>query len=249
VRPGGFRRGQLVISCEHASNRLPARYGNLGLGRRVLESHIAWDRGARSIARHCAARLRCSYHEGRYSRLLIDLNRSPHHPKLIPKVAFGVKVPGNARITDDDRQARIVQHYQPYRQRLLQDLRRVTRESGGCLHISVHTFAPRVGRSVRRVDIGVLYDPARRREKETARALAAALRAQGLTTRCNYPYRGTSDGVTTFCRRLFSADRYLGIELEVSQRLLRRSACRGTAESVAAAGLEVLLVGAGAAVS
>lgn len=248
MRSNRLQRDQLVISCEHASNRLPARYGSLGLGGRVLESHIAWDRGARPIARHCAARLGCPYHEGRYSRLLIDLNRSPRHPKLIPKVAFGVKVPGNAKITDDERRARIVEHYQPYRQRLLDDLRRVTRESGACLHISIHTFAPRLGRSVRRADIGVLYDPARRSEKELARALAAALRARGLATRCNYPYRGTSDGVTAFCRRLLAADRYLGIELEVNQRLLRRSGRRGTADLVAAA-LAAVLGACGAEIS
>ncbi|UCC71496.1 MAG: N-formylglutamate amidohydrolase [Gemmatimonadota bacterium] len=243
MRPSRFQRDQLIISCEHASNLLPARYGNLGLGRRALESHIAWDRGARSIARHCARRLACSYHEGRYSRLLIDLNRSPHHAKLIPKVAFGVQVPGNTELSEAERRARIVEYYQPYRERLLDDLRRAIRSSGACLHFAVHTFAPRVGRSARRADIGVLYDPGRLREKQTAQALAAWYRRQGLSTRCNYPYRGTSDGITAFCRRHFTGDRYLGIEIEVNQRLLRRSASRRTPKRIVAAGLEALLTG------
>lgn len=241
MRPGRFQRDQLVISCEHASNLLPARYGNLGLGRRALESHIAWDRGARSIARHCAARLRCSYHEGRFSRLLIDLNRSPHHPKLIPKVAFGVRVPGNEQLGEDERRARFVEYYQPYRERLLDDVRRTIRSSGACLHLSIHTFAHRLGGTVRRADLGVLYDPARQREKEIALALTTFLRELGLRTRSNYPYRGTSDGLTSFCRKTLPADRYMGIELEVNQRLLRPSSSRRPAKSLVAAGIEALL--------
>lgn len=243
MKPGRIQREQLIISCEHASNLLPARYGNLGLRRRALESHIAWDRGARAIARYCADRLDCVYHEGQYSRLLIDLNRSPHHPKLIPKVAFGVPVPGNTGLSDEERRARVVNYYQPYRQRLLADLRRLIRTSGACLHFSIHTFAPRAGRTTRRADIGVLYDPARRWERENALALASWLQAQGLNTRCNYPYRGTNDGFTSFSRRNFSGNDYLGIEIEVNQRLLRPSATRPEPKCLVAAGIESLVGG------
>lgn len=241
MKRGRFRRQQLVISCEHASNRLPARYGTLGLGRRALESHIAWDRGARSIARSCARRLDCIYHEGEYSRLLIDLNRSPHHPKLIPRVAFGVPVPGNRKLSAQERRTRIAEYYEPYRERLLADLRRVIRSSGPCLHVSVHTFAQRAGRTSRGADIGVLYDPGRHREKETARSLTVRLGQRGLNVRRNYPYRGTSDGFTSFCRVEFSGDEYLGIEIEVNQRLLHRSASRSRPEWLVASGLSELV--------
>jgi hypothetical protein len=47
------------------------------------------------------------------------------------------------------------------------------------------------------------------------------LEAPGLRVRRNYPYRGVADGFTTALRRRFPADLYLGIELEVNQRLLR----------------------------
>jgi predicted N-formylglutamate amidohydrolase len=245
VKPNRFQHEQLIISCEHASNLLPARYGNLGLARRVLESHVAWDRGARSIARHCAARLGCPYHEGRYSRLLIDLNRNPHHPKLIPRVAFGLRVPGNAKLTDDDRRARIAEYYEPYREQLLDDLRRLVRSSGACLHLSIHTFAPRLGRTVRRAEVGVLYDPARPWERLTALALVAALRERGFATRSNYPYRGTSDGMTAFCRRLFTRDRYVGIELEINQRLARPAARLRRAKLQVVAGIEEVLARGG----
>ncbi len=213
----------LVITAEHASNRIPARYGNLGLSARALDSHIAWDAGSRPLARHCARHFRCAYHEGRYSRLVIDLNRSPHHRELIPKISFGVRVPGNADLTPAERQARIRRYYEPYRAALRHDIERTAR-IGICLHLSFHTFTPRLAGVTRRADVGVLYDPARRIERDVALRLVAAFKQSGFLTRSNYPYRGTADGLTTYCRRAYSASSYLGIELEFNQRLLERPA-------------------------
>ena len=67
-----------VISCEHASSRLPPAYGALGLPRRVLRSHWAFDIGAAPFAQRLAKDLGCALFDGSYSRLLIDLNRT--HP-------------------------------------------------------------------------------------------------------------------------------------------------------------------------
>ena len=44
-------------------------------------------------------------------------------------------------------------------------------------------------------------------------------RAPALRVRRNYPYTGKSDGLTAYLRRRFSADHYLGIELEINQLL------------------------------
>ncbi len=213
---------QLVITCEHASNRIPARYANLGLSERVLDSHIAWDAGARPLARNCARHFLCVYHEGRYSRVLIDLNRSPHHRDLIPTTTFGVRVPGNTALTPAERQARIRRYYEPYRAAVRQDIKRVARHRT-CLHLSFHTFTPRLAGVTRRADVGVLYDPGRRIERDVALGLVAAFKRAGFRTRSNYPYRGTGDGLTTYCRGTYPARRYLGIELEFNQRLLERA--------------------------
>ena len=214
------RKIELLITCEHASNRVPTRYADLGLPRGTLETHIGWDPGARAVARYCARRLDCRYHEGRYSRLLIDLNRSPHNPKLIPKESFGRRIPGNADLTSEERQLRLQRYYEPYREAVLRDIQLATMRGEVCAHVGVHSFTPRVGRRMRRGDIGVLYDPARSSERDLALMLAEVLRKQGLHVRRNYPYRGTSDGLSTHCRRIFPPDAFLGIELEINQRLL-----------------------------
>ncbi|NIN71796.1 MAG: N-formylglutamate amidohydrolase [Gemmatimonadetes bacterium] len=211
---------RLVITCEHASNRLPARYGNLGLTVADVRSHIAWDLGARTIARRCARHFSCPYHEGEYSRLLVDLNRSTHNPRLMPRRAWGVRVPGNEAIAQEERARRIASYYQPYRDAVYRDIEKTQRRHGSCVHLSIHTFTPQLRGRVRRADIGILYDPARAAEREFADRLAASLKNGGLSVRRNYPYRGTSDGLTTFCRARYPVSRYLGIELELNQRLV-----------------------------
>jgi predicted N-formylglutamate amidohydrolase len=216
-----FRPRQFVISVEHASNRIPAPYNNLGLTRRQLDSHIAWDPGAKAIARACAKALGRACHEGRYSRLLVDLNRGPRHPKLMARTSFSVSVPGNQKITPEEKQRRIERYYEPYRERVGRDIQRVIAAAGPCIHLSIHSFTPVVDGVVRSGDIGILFDPRSPLETALARELVSRLKQQGFHVRRNYPYRGVSDGLVTHFRRSFAAGRYAGLEIEVNQALLR----------------------------
>jgi hypothetical protein len=53
--------------------------------------------------------------------------------------------------------------------------------------------------------------------------------------RRNAPYRGDSDGLTSALRRERSAERYLGIELELNQRLIATAAQRRAVAAAIAA--------------
>ncbi len=132
-------------------------------------------------------------------------------------------MPGNAKLTPGERRARVRRYYEPYRAAVRHDIERAAR-NGTCLHLSFHTFTPRLAGVERRADVGVLYDPARRIERGVASRLIVAFRQAGFHTRSNYPYRGTGDGLTTYGRRTYPAASYLGIELEFNQRLLERAA-------------------------
>ena len=93
------------------------------------------------------------------------------------------------------------------------------------VHVGVHSFTP-VLRGVRRkVQVGLLFDPAREREVEFCRLWREELaeRRPRWTIGFNAPYRGTDDGLTTTLRGTLGASRYLGIELEVSQTLATRT--------------------------
>jgi predicted N-formylglutamate amidohydrolase len=154
--------------------------------------------------------------------LLIDLNRSPDNPKLIPRESFGRRIPGNAGLTAFERRERMRRYYEPYREAVLSDIRAGQARGEVSMHFSLHSFTDRIRQRDSRVDVGVLYDPARALERALALCLVDALKASGFHVRRNYPYRGTSDGLTTHCRRIFPPDAYLGIEFEINQRIIGR---------------------------
>jgi predicted N-formylglutamate amidohydrolase len=216
-----FLPGQFVISVEHASNRIPASYHDLGLSRRQLHSHIAWDPGARTLARTCAKAFGCPCREGRYSRLLVDLNRSLHHPKLMAPASFSIPIPGNRRLSPAEKIHRIRRYYTPFREAVLKDVRRAIESHGRCVHLSMHSFTPRVGREVRQAEIGLLYDPQRPLERLLVDQLVRRLREDAFHVRRNYPYRGTNDGHTTHLRKILDRRHYAGLEIELNQRLVQ----------------------------
>ena len=108
----GDRAEQVLVTCEHASNRLPAGFE---LGAELLELHIAWDPGALAIARYMQRRFGAELWQGRYSRLVADLNRTVGNRVLMRQVSDGHPIPFNRGLSVSDRAERIDTYYRPYR--------------------------------------------------------------------------------------------------------------------------------------
>ncbi len=211
------RRVGIVISCEHAGNRVPAKYRALFKGRTaVLKSHRGWDPGALDLARAIAFACDAPLVANPTTRLLIECNRSLGHAQLFSEFTRDLDTADHLRL--------LATVYHPHRRAVEVAVRRVLRRDQWVVHVGVHTFTPVLDGKRRRADIGVLYDPARRFEGFVADALVRRLRAEGLRVRRNYPYRGSSDGLTTTLRGRFPATRYAGIELEINQALFRKPA-------------------------
>jgi predicted N-formylglutamate amidohydrolase len=209
----------LVITCEHASWEVPEALAGLGLERDTLRSHASWDAGAREIAARIAESFDVPRLEGRWSRLVADLNRDPQSHEVVPEVAFGVPVPGNTGLDAKTRTRRVADYHAPYwaeaEGRLAAGVAR-----GRVVHLSVHTFDPHYGRDPRPWDFGICHDPDTPFEAPVARELERALAASGRIAAPNVPYDGRSDFLITSMRRRFAPERYAGIMLEVSQRHL-----------------------------
>jgi len=209
----------LVVSCEHGGNRVPARYrAQFAAATKALASHRGWDAGALTFARELARALGAPLFACTTTRLLIDLNRSLGHPRLFSE--------WSRELPAIERDALVERWWRPHRAALEdfileQSPRRVT-----VLHLSVHSFTPRWQGRARPVDVGLLYDPARDRERGFARAWQRSLQAlrSELRVRRNQPYRGNADGLTSALRERFPEQRYLGLELELSQRFPRGDA-------------------------
>ncbi|MEZ6123512.1 MAG: N-formylglutamate amidohydrolase [Planctomycetaceae bacterium] len=203
----------VVITCEHGGNRVPAQWQHLFKhGGDVLETHRAWDPGALVLAKQFAAALQCPLHVAVVTRLLVELNRSLHHPALFSEFS--------RNLSAEERQQILNQHWYPYRSRVEAEIAEAIEKQGCVIHLSVHSFTPVWQGIPRRTDIGLLYDPSRSGEKAFCHRWQSLLvEAQpGLTIHRNAPYRGIADGFVTHLRKRFTASRYIGIELEVSQK-------------------------------
>lgn len=204
----------VVITCEHGGNRVPRRYQRLFAGKKkLLESHRGYDPGALTLARRFARAGRWPLHFSTVTRLLVDLNRSFRHPKNFSEITNPLDWNAKSEILDE--------YYDPYRFAVEKRLRElILYEDRRVLHLSVHSFTPKLDGEVRRADIGLLYDPQRRGEVEFCDAWRAQLRKQrpDLIVRRNYPYLGTADGFTPHLRFFHADGVYAGVELEVNQR-------------------------------
>lgn len=204
---------RLLLSCEHAGNRVPAVFARLFRGAAgALKSHRGWDAGALELARTLSRRLEAPLFHTDVTRLLVEVNRSLGHRALFSEFTRGLPPDDKARI--------LARHYLPHRGRVEEQIVAAIARAQRVLHLSVHTFTPALHGVERSADIGFLYDPARRAEAKFCASWREALCTirPDLRVRRNYPYLGKADGFTTYLRRRFPAEHYVGIELEVNQR-------------------------------
>ena len=104
----------IIFICDHATNVIEKKYKNLGLKNKTIKTHIAWDIGAKKISLLLAKNLMQSCFFSNFSRLLIDPNRSKKSGDLIIKRSFEQLIPGNLKITKQDRLYRIKKYYDVY---------------------------------------------------------------------------------------------------------------------------------------
>lgn len=239
---------RLVITCEHASCAVPRELAGLGLPASVLRQHVGWDPGALPVARALAREFDAPLVVGEWSRLVADLNRSEDHPRVVAERAHGHAIPGN-RIDAAGRDRRLARYWRPWRRRVerlvAQTVARVAGGAGApCTHLSVHSFVPELNGVVRRNDVGLLFDPRRDRERAFVVALQRELRRLGLSVRKNFPYFGHTDGMTSHLRARLPRDGYLGIEIELNQRVARQAAGQRRLTAALVAALRAVLGGA-----
>lgn len=208
----------VVITCEHGGNRIPLPYRTLFAPHQaLLATHRGFDAGALVMARALAAAFGAPLLSATVSRLLVDLNRSIGHPQL----HFGTVL----ELPSPRRQHILKHHYRPYRRQAEQLMNAAIAAHGRVIHVSCHSFTPVLDGDIRTADIGLLYDPVRVGEKALCARWKRTLEAHApeLTVRRNYPYAGRNDGLTTWLRKHHPPEAYVGIELELNQKLVARS--------------------------
>ena len=177
-----------------------------------LNSHRGFDPGALDLFED----LEVLADYGAYSettRLLVELNRSLHHPQLFSKFTNCLSASRKEKLLE--------QHYFPYRNKVESEITEALEKGEEVLHISIHSFTPVLDGEVRKTDIGLLFDPSRSGEKDFCKQFRQRVKGLNpeLVTRFNYPYLGIADGFPTYLRKKFPRG-YNGIELEVNQKFV-----------------------------
>jgi len=183
------KRSPLLFLCDHASNKVPASYGDLGLPQSLFETHIAYDIGAAEVTAALAAAYGAAALLGGMSRLLIDLNRGPEDPTLVMKLSDGSIVPGNRGADSEEVASRLKQFHAPYHAAIRKEIARIGENA---VLISIHSFTPRWKTVMRPWEVGVLYG----RDQRLAVPLKKHLAAAGFKVGDNEPYTGALEGDT-----------------------------------------------------
>jgi predicted N-formylglutamate amidohydrolase len=191
VIDGEDRPGRWLVTCDHASNRVPdwVNGGDLGISPEDMARHIAWDVGAAGLARALAERLDSPAILSDFSRLVIDPNRGEFDPTLVMRLYDGTIIPANRHIGPAEIEERLTRLYRPYH------------AAYACLAdrhpkrviLAIHSFTPCLtGRPQRPWHIGILHSQV---DSRLSRPLIARLRAEpDLCVGDNEPYSGHLPG-------------------------------------------------------
>ena len=212
---------KLMLTCEHASNRLPASFKK-AIPADVLKTHRAYDIGACAVFRKLVRFAKPEfYSEGKFSRLFVDLNRT-----LTNKSAFSEYYEALDKATATKAKAQASDYWKEYRAAIenfvesaLKSKSKTAQSEPAIVHLGIHSFTPVLNGKVRCTDIGILYDPSRPQERAYANVIKDEIKRlyPAMKVRFNYPYKGTSDGLTTTLRKKIGP-RYVGIEIEINQK-------------------------------
>jgi predicted N-formylglutamate amidohydrolase len=188
---GEDRPGRWLVTCDHASNRVPpwVAGGDLGLPPADMARHIAWDPGAAGVARALGHILDSPVILSDFSRLVIDPNRGEHDPTLVMRLYDGSIVPANRRITPAEIDERLERLYRPYHAAYAA----LAARRADTVILAIHSFTPCLnGRPPRPWQVGVLYSHL---DARLSRPLIARLAAMpDLCVGDNEPYSGHLPG-------------------------------------------------------
>ncbi len=179
-------KNHIVFICDHAHNRIPVKYKKLGLTKIELESHMAFDLGAKTFVIELTKRLKQSYVMSNFSRLLIDPNRSKTSKDLIVSNSFGLKIPGNYNLNREDKCERIENFYDTYHSGLQTFIGEKKRVHKKVFLISIHSFTKKSKKFNRGIEVGLLWN----KNMNLLLPIQRKLKSKNIFFGRNYPYSG-----------------------------------------------------------
>jgi predicted N-formylglutamate amidohydrolase len=210
-----------LLSCVHGGNQVPKQFKHLFKtpGQKIfLQSHHnSFDKGALVLAKNISRKLKLPLFSNTNTKLLIDLDCSLHNTAYLFKPDGSDQISKN--FTSAEKEKIIKEIYLPYYRKVEKEIAKQIKAGKTVFHLVVHTFTPVLKGKVRQADIGLLFNPRRKKEAEFCNKWRKVLNGfdKNIKIRFNYPYSGTEDGLTTSLRKKFG-EKYIGLEIEVNQK-------------------------------
>jgi predicted N-formylglutamate amidohydrolase len=174
-----------LLTSDHYGRALPRSLGDLGVAESELTRHIAWDIGIAGVAEQLARMLDAHLIAQRYSRLVIDCNRPPGAASSIPVISEATAIPRNEGLSEQEREARRREIFEPYHRRITAAIDARMRAKRPTVLLSLHSFTPVYAGIERPWHIGALYH----RDTVLPQLLLKHLRREGdLVVGDNEPY-------------------------------------------------------------
>ena len=207
---GTDRPGRFLVTCDHASNRVPdcVGGGDLGIAASDMARHIAYDIGARGLALELGRLLDSPVVASRFSRLVVDPNRGEDDPTVLMKLYDGTIIPANRDADEAEKERRLAAFHRPYHA----EVARLAACRGDSAILAVHSFTPQLkGRAPRPWQVAVLHSP---QDDRLAQTFLGRLAAEpDLCVGDNEPYAGHLAGDSIHRHALLPGRPNLLIEL------------------------------------
>lgn len=188
----GAADARMILTCDHASNRVPPEIGEIGLSAADMNRHIAYDIGARGVTLGLARAMNAPAILSRFSRIVIDPNRAEDDPTLVRRIYDRTVIEGNRHADATEVARRIATYYTPYHDAITRRIAAAQALGIRPAIVAIHSYTPQLaGRPPRPWQVGILWDEI---DGRMALPLIADLRAQGLCVGENEPYPGTYGG-------------------------------------------------------
>jgi predicted N-formylglutamate amidohydrolase len=201
----------LIFSCEHATCFVPEAFKDLLKDDSdIITSPLGWDPGSLNLAQAFSMKFRTQLTYTEISRLIIDCHCNENEESRWSELSM--------KLNENQREKLVERQYDPLITGLKQRIYTILERNPQAVHISIHTFCPI--QTQQNCDISLLFSELREPETsyakhwiENMRNLNSELRIVENSSFYPEEKKTILDGL----RESYSANQYLGIELQVSQ--------------------------------